>query len=732
MQTRQDIRADVEQEKALRQKLLADMQILAESEQIRTSPVVDDVDEETPFSFAPVSQKRDLVRFYYQNGARAPNMSGIFVAVPQRVLDEQQGQNPQHPSWWSSDSKRELQDFVRQKALTVLGMAYTVIRMVKIQVTANPAKVAQLIRLGEELTKCIDNKNVKEKALLTYKGLFRHVSQLDRLKASQAKALDFWVGENFSKSIKKHNGRRQLRLSIETMNYAAKRVKPRLLTVEAASRPIAHLYTDAAGEDFAELNRRLATGERTGFEGHAMFVGGFLALPSGEKKAFKMHVVDVPEGVDKLHIGVLEARCLQSHYPNNREDFPHLLNCLHLTDTAVEIGVQRGVHAKQFLNKWKGKQLLLVDKWTHVVSDTYIDIANIPSESMVALKEIAVNNLKTTVPRYRILQEWSEDAARKHVENESLDFVYLDARHDFNGVFADLVAWWPKLKIGGIIAGHDYCDGELPEGDFFVQTAVASFLEGGNGDGVDGGGTGTAPEDSPQTAVHTTREAARFTSFFVLKTKELDARVKSNSFRSFPIDHVYSRHSWYFSLFYRDPDNFKKKCQTLCQFDCDRRLRQLFPEDFALSVERPVCGDARTVKTANVGSPSTSTGRSGAGGSGEPHPAHKDVIVTDVTTRPPTTSAAMEVTEGSTPSGASSSCIASESMLAQLQRESPTHGEFSSYQTECKRRCKVTCGQRQKLFADIRNKETSAGAPTVFRVDPEANGQSNIREEYNE
>eukprot|EP00392_Amoebophrya_sp_AT5.2_P010124 g10177.t1 len=298
MQTRQDIRADVEQEKALRQKLLADMQILAESEHIRTSPAVEDVDEETTFSFAPVSQKRDLIRFYYQNGARVPNMNGIFVAVPQR--------------WWSADSKRELQDFVRQKALTVLGMAYTVIRMVKIQVTVNPAKVAQLVRLGEELIKCIDNKNVKEKALLTYKGLFRHVSQLDRLKASQAKALDYWVGENFSKSIKKHNDRRQLRLSIETMNYAAKRVKPRLLTVEAASRPIAHLYTDAAGEDFAELNRRLATGERTGFEGHAMFVGGFLALPSGEKKAFKMNVVDVPDGVDKMHIGVLEAEVARS------------------------------------------------------------------------------------------------------------------------------------------------------------------------------------------------------------------------------------------------------------------------------------------------------------------------------------------------------------------------------------------------------------------------------------
>ena len=66
---------------------------------------------------------------------------------------------------------------------------------------------------------------------------------------------------------------------------------------------------------------------------------------------------------------------------------------------------------------------------------------------------------------------WSADAA-KTVPDDSLDFVYLDARHDFNGVFEDLSVWWPKLKMGGILAGHDYCDGERPEGDFFVQTAV--------------------------------------------------------------------------------------------------------------------------------------------------------------------------------------------------------------------------------------------------------------------
>lgn len=41
----------------------------------------------------------------------------------------------------------------------------------------------------------------------------------------------------------------------------------------------------------------------------------------------------------------------------------------------------------------------------------------------------------------------------------ALDFVYLDARHDCPSVVQDLHAWYPTLRRGGILAGHDYLDG---------------------------------------------------------------------------------------------------------------------------------------------------------------------------------------------------------------------------------------------------------------------------------
>jgi hypothetical protein len=57
---------------------------------------------------------------------------------------------------------------------------------------------------------------------------------------------------------------------------------------------------------------------------------------------------------------------------------------------------------------------------------------------------------------FEFIRKFSVDAA-KDFEDESLDFVYIDANHDYESVKADIEAWLPKVKKGGIISGHDYC-----------------------------------------------------------------------------------------------------------------------------------------------------------------------------------------------------------------------------------------------------------------------------------
>ena len=38
----------------------------------------------------------------------------------------------------------------------------------------------------------------------------------------------------------------------------------------------------------------------------------------------------------------------------------------------------------------------------------------------------------------------------------AIDFVYLDARHDYCAVREDMEAYWTKVACGGVMAGHDY------------------------------------------------------------------------------------------------------------------------------------------------------------------------------------------------------------------------------------------------------------------------------------
>jgi predicted O-methyltransferase YrrM len=54
-----------------------------------------------------------------------------------------------------------------------------------------------------------------------------------------------------------------------------------------------------------------------------------------------------------------------------------------------------------------------------------------------------------------VLQAESVAAARQ-VADSSVDWVFIDALHDYRSVVADIRAWAPKVKPSGLFSGHDW------------------------------------------------------------------------------------------------------------------------------------------------------------------------------------------------------------------------------------------------------------------------------------
>jgi predicted O-methyltransferase YrrM len=158
-----------------------------------------------------------------------------------------------------------------------------------------------------------------------------------------------------------------------------------------------------------------------------------------------------------------------------REDLPFLLNALGLTGTAAEIGVRDGFFSEVILARWKGAKLISIDPWREFATDDYVDVSNVEQEGHEANLASTKGRLERFGARSDIWRDTSVEASAR-VTDASLDFAYLDARHDREAVLEDLGAWWPKVRPGGVLAGHDYVDGLFTAGDFGVKSAVDAFF----------------------------------------------------------------------------------------------------------------------------------------------------------------------------------------------------------------------------------------------------------------
>jgi hypothetical protein len=163
----------------------------------------------------------------------------------------------------------------------------------------------------------------------------------------------------------------------------------------------------------------------------------------------------------------------------SRKEAGHWLNWLGLNGEGVEVGVFQGEFSEHLLSTWECSRLTSIDPWREFPAAEYVDTCNFSQEVHDQNHAVTVARLARFADRSRVMKTTSADAATCF-EDGSLDFVYLDAQHHYEAVRDDIALWFPKVKRGGVIGGHDYLDGRLPSGLYGVKTAVFEFVRSHN------------------------------------------------------------------------------------------------------------------------------------------------------------------------------------------------------------------------------------------------------------
>lgn len=154
----------------------------------------------------------------------------------------------------------------------------------------------------------------------------------------------------------------------------------------------------------------------------------------------------------------------------NRHEFAKYLtenNC----KIGVEIGTYTANYSKYLLDNWEG-YLYLIDVWKKLPSAEYTDASNQDNPKQIISE--AFDNLEGYENRTTLIRGNSNNTDHLFPD-EFFDFIYIDANHKYHHVLHDMKKWYPKLKKGGIFAGHDWIADYNPKladenGDVHVWT----------------------------------------------------------------------------------------------------------------------------------------------------------------------------------------------------------------------------------------------------------------------
>jgi hypothetical protein len=130
------------------------------------------------------------------------------------------------------------------------------------------------------------------------------------------------------------------------------------------------------------------------------------------------------------------------------QDIPELIKDVK-NPVGVEIGSAEGTTTEHLLSTIDTLKLTSIDPYTKYID--WDDKQPTCEENRAQLLE----KTETYADRFTLIEKTSDDAVSQF-KDASLDFVFVDGLHTYDQVKKDCDNYWPKIKKGGLLIGHDF------------------------------------------------------------------------------------------------------------------------------------------------------------------------------------------------------------------------------------------------------------------------------------
>lgn len=168
---------------------------------------------------------------------------------------------------------------------------------------------------------------------------------------------------------------------------------------------------------------------------------------------------------------------LESKAPNRYRKRMQMLSRMPKGGRCAEVGVWKGAFTNCILEVTQPSEIILIDPWDQIAERPKTERTHplhADEDFMGSMRDMVAAKFIDR-PEVVLRQGFSADVL-KEIEDDYLDWIYIDGNHRYDFVKIDLQLAARKVRLGGIIAGDDLFwkrDGRMQ-----VREAVLEFLEG--------------------------------------------------------------------------------------------------------------------------------------------------------------------------------------------------------------------------------------------------------------